>query len=108
MKTLAFAFVLAIVLPSFSFASDSHMKFVAVKHTGDNHMFLYRCYENGKIVEVEQKYNPNTKFEEVRFIVNGDGSEWITNGLNLDVWNEFSQNACQESELEYVAADRRF
>jgi len=91
------------LLPNLVYSEGTHaMRFVAKKDTETGHKFLYRCNENQNIVEVEQRYNPETGREDVRFIVNDQTQNWI-NGSSINAnWGAVSTEACQASERKYI------
>ena len=96
MKKLGLLLVALVAVPTLSLAGTNHMKHVSAKKIENGHAFLYECAETGNIIEVEQRYNPNAKAEEIRFVVNGAPDEWITE-INGDIYNYFSKKACEES-----------
>ncbi len=81
---------------------DSVMRFVAKKDTETGRMFLFRCNMTHNIVEVEQRYNRETGFEDVRFIVNNQSQDWITGDLIRAQWKATSAEACESSKVKYV------
>ncbi len=95
--------LLVFLVPCVVFGGEPVAKFIAIKHIDQNHMFAYRCMDTGNVVEVEQRYNPNARSEEVRFLVDGQHGEWLTKGINSDLYRYFMRKACDESTSQAVA-----
>jgi hypothetical protein len=97
------AMIVSMGLFIISTVNAAEMKLVNVKKLGQEHTFLYQCDESGNVFEVEQRYNPYAKAEEIRFVVNGNAGEWITEGIGPDLYRFFSSKACKESTATYAA-----
>ena len=95
MKKLVLFLVVLVATPTLILAGTHHMEYVSVKKLDNGHAFLYKC-QSGYIIEVEQRYNPYAKSEEIRFVVNGSSDEWITK-IDGDIYNYFSRKACEKS-----------
>jgi cytochrome c553 len=102
MKSIVLAVIVVLSIPVFSNAGESNMKLVNVRKVDDGRMFLYQCNATGNGFEVEQRYNSNSRAEEIRFVVNGNADEWITKGINPDIYGFFSRKACEESTVSMV------
>ena len=78
MRKIVLVLIVAISIPVISAYGEPYMKFVKVKNVDQGRIFVYQCDNSGNAIEVEQRYNPNSKSEEIRFITNGQADEWIS------------------------------
>lgn len=105
MKSMVLALFVVLVTPLFLHADASYMRLAEVKKVSDGgHMFLYQCNNTGNGFEVEQRYNRHSKSEEIRFVVNDNAGEWITQGISPDIYRFFARKACEESTVQYISS----
>lgn len=104
MKTVCLITV-GLLVPFTVLASQSPMLYAKVDKIETGHLFSYQCRDNGNLVQVEQRYNPNAQAEEIRFIVNGETDEWVTKGISRDIFVHLAENACSESTTAYSIAN---
>jgi len=97
MRKMVLVLIMAITIPVVSAYGESYMKFVKVQKIDQGHMFVYQCDNTGNAIEVEQRYNPYSKSEEIRFIANGLADEWITEGINGELFRYFGNKSCEKS-----------
>ncbi len=103
MKKTILALIVTMATPIVSAAGDSYMSLKKVKHFGEDHIFVYQCNQTGNAIEVEQRYNHNSKAEEIRFITNHKAGEWITKEINPKTYRYFGEKSCEESTTELVS-----
>ena len=103
MKKIILALIVTMSIPMVSAAADSYLSLKKVKHIGEDHIFVYQCNQTGKAIEVEQRYNNNSKAEEIRFITNHKAGEWITKEINPKIYRYFGEKACEESTTDLVS-----
>jgi len=103
MKKIVLALIATIAIPVISAYGEPYMKFVKVKNADQNRIFVYQCENTGNAIEVEQRYNPNSKSEEIRFITNGQADEWITKGINGKLFRYFGNKSCEQSITELAS-----
>jgi hypothetical protein len=97
MRKIVLVLIVAISIPVVSAYGEPYMKFVKVKNTDQGRYFVYQCDNTGNAIEVEQRYNPYSKSEEIRFITNGQSDEWITEGINPELFRYFGNKSCEKS-----------
>lgn len=103
MNKVIVALLVTMFIPVVVVADDSYMALKKVKKIDEGHMFVYQCNQTGYGIEVEQRYNHNSRAEEIRFITNGQSGEWITNGISPEIYRFFGEKACEESNTELVS-----
>ena len=103
MKKIVLALIAIIAIPVFSAYGEPYMKFVKVKKADQGRIFVYQCDNTGNAIEVEQRYNPNSKSEEIRFITNGQADEWITEGISGELFRYFGNKSCEASITEMAS-----
>lgn len=97
MKKIVLVLIAIIAIPVFSAYGEPYMKFVKVKNADQGRIFIYQCDNTGNAIEVEQRYNSNSKSEEIRFITNGQADEWITKGISGDLFRYLGNKSCENS-----------
>jgi hypothetical protein len=97
MKKMVLVLIVTISIPVISAYGEPYMKFVKVKKVDQGHIFVYQCDNTGNAIEVEQRYNTYSKSEEIRFITNGQADEWITKGINGELFRYFGNKSCEKS-----------
>ena len=103
MKKIILALIVTMSIPIVSAAGDSYMALKKVKHVGEGHIFVYQCIHTGYAIEVEQRYNSNSRAEEIRFITSGKTGEWITKDISPKIYRYFGEKACGESNTELAS-----
>ena len=103
MKTIILALIATICIPVISAYGEPYMKFVKIKKVDQGRIFVYQCDKTRNAIEVEQRYNPNSKSEEIRFITNGHADEWITKGISGDLFRYFGNKSCEKSLTELAS-----
>ena len=103
MKKIVLALIVIIAMPVISAYGEPYMKFVKVKNDDQGRFFVYQCDNTGYAIEVEQRYNPYSKSEEIRFITNGHADEWITEGISPELFRHFGNKFCAESFTELAS-----
>ncbi len=89
--------VLALFCPLLVIAGEAEFRFLEVKHVDQDHFFAYQCTQNQNIIEEEQRYNKNSKSEEIRFWVDQQAGEWITKGISPELFRYFAVKSCKNS-----------
>jgi hypothetical protein len=97
MRKIVLVLIVAIFIPVVSAYGEPYMKFVKVKNTDQGRYFVYQCDNTGNAIEVEQRYNTYSKSDEIRFITNGQADEWITKGINGELFRYFGTKSCEKS-----------
>ena len=103
MIRIVLALIAIIAVPGISAYGEPYMKFVKVKDVDQGRIFVYQCDNTGNAIEVEQRYNPNSKSEEIRFITNGQADEWITKGISGDLFRYLGNKSCENSLTELAS-----
>ena len=103
MRKMTLILVMTMALPMLAVAGEPYMKLVKVNHVADDHIFLYQCTQTGNAIQVEQRYNQNTKAEEIRFVANANAGEWITKGVSPEIYRYFGNKACDESTTQLAS-----
>lgn len=103
MKKIVITLIVIMFIPVVAIAGDSYMALKKVKHIGEDHIFVYQCNQTGYAIEVEQRYNHNSKAEEIRFITNGKTGDWISKGISPEIYRYFGEKSCEESNTELVS-----
>lgn len=103
MKKIVLVLIATFAIPVISAYGEPYMKFVKVKNVDQGRIFVYQCENTGNAIEVEQRYNPNSKSEEIRFITNNHADEWITKEISGELFRYFGNQSCEKSFTELAS-----